>query len=103
MNPHVLEAMSHGDKNLKSTQIENSSRRSFLKVASIATGGLAIGISLPSLAGNEITTDNGDFNPNGYIHLYENGDLVLYCGRCEMGQGISTALPGAVDDEMHAD
>ncbi|GHE79106.1 xanthine dehydrogenase family protein molybdopterin-binding subunit [Thalassotalea profundi] len=103
MNPHVLEAMSHGGKYLNSEKIENSSRRSFLKVASLATGGLAIGVSLPSFASNEITSDNGDFNPNGYIHLYENGDLVLYCGRCEMGQGISTALPGAVADEMEAD
>lgn len=102
MNPHVLEAMSHGDKNL-TNNIQSRSRRSFLKVASMATGGLVIGVSVPAFSAGETSSGNSDFSPNAYIHLYENGDLVLFCGRCEMGQGISTALPAAVADEMEAD
>ena len=105
MHPHILEAMSHGktNQNIPVEKATNVSRRSFLKAASLATGGLAIGVSLPTFAGGEPTTKSGDFNPNAFIHLYENGDVVLYCGRCEMGQGISTALPAAVADEMEAD
>ena len=107
MNPHVLEAMSHGNDHKKQTTPNNvladHSRRSFLKVASLATGGLAIGISIPSFAGAENSNTESDFNPNAFIHLYENGDVTLFCGRCEMGQGISTALPAAVADEMEAD
>ncbi|MCP4088205.1 MAG: molybdopterin-dependent oxidoreductase, partial [Gammaproteobacteria bacterium] len=49
------------------------------------------------------STETGDFNPNAFIHLNSNGETVIYCGRCEMGQGISTALPAAVADEMDAD
>lgn len=79
----------------------NKSRRSFLKASTLATGGLALGLHVPSFASTNV--ENSDFNPSGFIHLFENGDLVLYCGRCEMGQGISTALPAAVADEMEAD
>lgn len=82
--------------------IENQSRRHFLKSASLAGGGLVIGVSLPIMSA-KANTDEAAFNPSGFIHLHQNGDVVLYCGRCEMGQGISTALPAAVADEMELD
>ncbi|WP_286233884.1 xanthine dehydrogenase family protein molybdopterin-binding subunit [Thalassotalea sediminis] len=84
--------------------IENVSRRKFLKASTVATGGLAISISMPGQAatlGN--TAQESTFNPNAFVHLQDNGDVVIYCGRCEMGQGINTALPAAVADEMEAD
>ena len=77
------------------------SRRSFLKAAGIATGGLVVGVSIPNISMAKTTT--AEFNPNAFIHLSENGDLLIYCARCEMGQGISTALPAVVADEMEAD
>jgi isoquinoline 1-oxidoreductase beta subunit len=85
--------------------LQDQGRRRFLKVVSLGAGGLALQISLPSPAGQlpGKVTDHGAFNPNAFVHLYENGDVTLYCGRCEMGQGISTALTSAVADEMEAD
>jgi isoquinoline 1-oxidoreductase beta subunit len=108
MNPYVLEAMAlapnHQAANTKKAgESSELSRRSFLKLASVTTGGLAIGFSLPSVAAGTAPSASGDFLPNAFIHLKENGDTLLYCGRCEMGQGISTALPAAVADEMEAD
>ena len=84
--------------------ITNVSRRDFLKTAGIATGGLVVGVALPgsALAEKGIIKESA-FNPNAFIHVQENGDTLIYCGRCEMGQGISTALPAAVADEMEAD
>jgi isoquinoline 1-oxidoreductase beta subunit len=84
--------------------ISNVSRRNFLKTAGLATGGLVISVALPmnALAEKGIIKDSGD-GLNAFIHLAENGDTIIYCGRCEMGQGISTALPSAVADEMEAD
>ncbi len=79
----------------------NQSRRTFLKVASVTSGGLMIGIGFGATAAPK--TNGEVFNPNAFIHLHENGDTTIYCGRCEMGQGISTALPAAVADEMEAD
>lgn len=85
-------------------KLESVTRRSFIKASTVATGGLVLGISVPmkTMAFGNMEQEAA-FNPNAFIHLQDNGDLLLYCGRCEMGQGISTALPAAVADEMEAD
>ena len=90
--------------NSQQNTVSNQSRRKFLKQSGIATGGLVLGISLPqtTIAGIKMGEDS-TFNPNAFIHIADNGDTLLYCGRCEMGQGISTALPAAVADELEAD
>lgn len=84
--------------------IDNLSRRDFIKKSTIATGGLCIGVSLSGHA-LAVLDSHGEntFSPSAFIHIKQNGDTVLYCGRCEMGQGISTALPAAVADELEAD
>ena len=77
------------------------SRRDFLKASGLSAGGLMIGVSLPaSLFGS---SHDADFQPNAFVHIADNGDTTIWCGRCEMGQGISTALPAAVADELEAD
>ncbi|GAC20480.1 xanthine dehydrogenase family protein molybdopterin-binding subunit [Paraglaciecola arctica] len=88
----------------KQNTVSNESRRKFLKQSGLATGGLVLGISLPqtTIAGFKMGEDS-TFNPNAFIHIADNGDTLIYCGRCEMGQGISTALPAAVADELEAD
>jgi len=84
--------------------ISRLSRRDFLKTAGVATGGLVLTVALPgnALAEKGIMKESST-TLNAFIHLSDNGDTTIYCGRCEMGQGISTALPSAVADEMDAD
>ena len=84
--------------------ISKVSRRDFLKAAGVATGGLVISVAMPAnaLAEKGIVKESA-VELNAFIHLDDNGNTTLYCGRCEMGQGISTALPSAVADEMEAD
>lgn len=93
---------------IANTIVHNLSRREFLKTTGLAGAGLMIGITQSNTAeardlGHSTNSTGEVFNPNAFIHLNENGDTVIYCGRCEMGQGISTALPAAVADEMEAD
>lgn len=80
-------------------------RRQFLKVSTMATGGLFIGLTTTAQAspGASEKHTSAVFSPNAFIHLQEDGQVLIYCGRCEMGQGISTALPSVVADEMAAD
>ncbi|WNC70310.1 molybdopterin cofactor-binding domain-containing protein [Thalassotalea nanhaiensis] len=103
MNKHVEEALAEYYKSNTPDlgTITKMNRRSFLKATGITAGGLVLGVSIPNITVAKSPTD--EFNPNAFIHLSENGDLLLFCGRCEMGQGISTALPAAVADEMEAD
>ena len=81
----------------------NPQRRRFLQSSALAAGGLTLGVTLPlgrlavAAAGNE------GFQPNAWLHIAPDGATTLWCGRCEMGQGISTALPAAVADELEAD
>lgn len=85
-------------------KIENVSRRKFIKTSGIAAGGLWLGVTIPNTVMAKIgLEEEAVFNPNAFIHIAENGDTLIYCGRCEMGQGISTALPAAVADELEAD
>lgn len=77
------------------------SRRDFLKASGLSASGLMIGVSLPM--GVLASADAADFEPSAFIHIARNGDTTLVCGRCELGQGISTALPAAVADELEAD
>ena len=86
--------------NTQSKYIHAFSRRDFLKVSGLSASGLVIGVSLPT--GILASGDAAGFEPGAFIHIAANGDTTIYCGRCEMGQGISTALPAAVADEMEA-
>ncbi|MFT5674418.1 MAG: isoquinoline 1-oxidoreductase beta subunit [Paraglaciecola sp.] len=98
MNKHLLDILKPNENH---SDVQNQSRRTFLKVASATSGGLMLSFSIPSLASASATSS--EFTPNAFIELSENGDTLIYCGRCEMGQGISTALPAVVADEMEAD
>ncbi|WP_371185127.1 molybdopterin cofactor-binding domain-containing protein [Thalassotalea maritima] len=113
MHPHIKQELDlfYQKQNTKQDEFSQNdvstgvSRRGFLKLTAGISGGLLIGLHLPNnaLADDANFKASDEFNPNAFIHLKPNGDLLIYCGRCEMGQGISTALPAAVADEMEAD
>ena len=86
---------------IKHKELNAISRREFLKASGLSAGGLIIGVSLPM--GALVAAQNTSFEPNAFVYIATNGDTTIYCGRCEMGQGISTALPAAVADELEAD
>ncbi len=75
-------------------------RRSFLRAAGISAGGLAVGVTLPF---GSWADSSAEIELTAFVHIAPSGDTTIYCGRCEMGQGIATALPAAVADELEAD
>ena len=79
-------------------------RREFLKTSALALGGLTVSVTLPSgLLRAAGEGGASGFAPNAFVHVASDGAVTIWCGRCEMGQGISTALPAAVADELEAD
>ena len=76
------------------------SRRDFLKLGSLVTGGFLLGVNFQCAGpkGETIT-----FAPNVYILLDSDNQVTLVAHRSEMGTGIRTSLPMIMADELGAD
>ncbi len=93
-------------KKKEDKKIVKLSRRDFVKIGAIGTGGLLLGIPVACNSDNKkLLTGNpeAEFVPNVYMHLKGDGELVLIAHRSEMGTGIRTSLPLILADEMEAD
>jgi isoquinoline 1-oxidoreductase beta subunit len=73
------------------------SRRSFLGSAAAAGAGLIIGIHLPTRAQAQTASA---FSPNAYLSITPDGKITIMLARSEMGQGVWTALPTILAEEL---
>lgn len=79
-------------------------RRDFLKLGALAGGGLLIGVYVPGRRRHlDAAEPNATFAPNVFVRVDRSGDVVITVARSDMGQGVRTALPMIVADEMDAD
>jgi isoquinoline 1-oxidoreductase subunit beta len=78
-----------------------TSRRTFLKTATLGGAALVVGFDGHCLFGAEKAA--ADFQPNGWIRIDGEGAVTLTLGKSEMGQGVRTALPMILADELGAD
>lgn len=78
------------------------SRRDFLRTSAAATGGLVLGLHLPGsrLLGAGAPTA-GSHAPNAWVRIGTDNTITLLCARSEMGQGVYTALPMLIAEELH--
>lgn len=77
-------------------------RRTFLKSTSVVTGGLMLGVGLPLLSG--ATHAAGTlYTPNAWVHIADDNTITLLTARSEMGQGVYTALPMLIAEELNVD
>ena len=83
------------------TERATLSRRTFIKASLAAGAGLMIGFYIPP--GRSRAQATGNFAPNAWIRIDRNGQVTIVCGKSEMGQGILTAMPMLVADELEAD
>ncbi|HEV8315047.1 MAG TPA: xanthine dehydrogenase family protein molybdopterin-binding subunit [Burkholderiaceae bacterium] len=78
-------------------------RRSFLKLA--GAGGLALG-AFPHLAmaqANDAGALKPTQQPSAFVHIAPNGEVTVTINRLEFGQGVQTALPMILAEELDAD
>jgi len=83
------------------------SRRNFLRASVTAAGGLLLALYLdsPSAAqekGQPPSKPNA-YPPDAFIEIRPDGKIVIQVNRLEFGQGVQTALPMILADEMDAD
>ncbi len=76
-------------------------RRSFLKLAGV--GGLALG-AFPHLATAQSTGAlKPTEQPSAFVQIAPNGEVTVTINRLEFGQGVNTALPMILVEELDAD
>ncbi len=74
-------------------------RREFVAAGVAAGAGLVVGFYLPHAgrAGKDL------FSPNAYLRITPDNKVTIVCARSEMGQGVRTALPMILAEELEAD
>ncbi len=77
-------------------------RRDFIRVAAGLGAGLTLAVMVDGCA-EPLPTASGAFAPNAWIRIGRDGIVTVMVDRSEMGQGISTALPMLVAEELDAD
>jgi isoquinoline 1-oxidoreductase beta subunit len=91
---------------IKSANQPTLNRRSFLRVSSVAAGGLLVSLYLdvPSLAqeGGQAPAPKV-YPPDAFVNIKPDGKIVIQVNRLEFGQGVQTALPMVLADELDAD
>jgi CO/xanthine dehydrogenase Mo-binding subunit len=79
-----------------------TSRRDFLKVSGAAGAGLLLGLRLEAKA-RPGEAGKAAFKPNAFLAIRPDGTAQITIPKAEMGQGVRTALPLALAEELDLD
>lgn len=85
------------------SEIQNISRRVFIKNMGLASGGLILACNYTLFSQDTKSGNLTEFNPNLFVQLNPDGSLIIIAARSEMGNGVRTSLTSVVADEMEAD
>lgn len=88
--------------------IHKSSRREFLKLTGLTTGGLMLGFSWLSAEAKAPVIANeagvaGSAGFNSYLSIATDGTITIFSPNPELGQNIMTSFPMILADELEAD
>lgn len=95
-----IEPLTSADEGAEARVPMNMGRRSFLKL----TGATGLGLMLAfNMGGKAKATSNGsDTELNAYVRVSPDGGIYIYSKNPEIGQGIKTAMPMIVAEELDA-
>jgi len=80
------------------------SRRNFLKTSALGTGGLVIAFVIPGSGRLAFAQAAGKLpSPNAFLRIGTDDSVTVLLAHSEMGQGIWTALPMLLAEELDAD
>lgn len=83
------------------SEILKLDRRDFLKLGAIAGGGLVLGVYVHRE--KPWAEAASPFHPNVFVQIDPDETVRIWVHKSEMGQGVRTALPMIVADELDAD
>jgi isoquinoline 1-oxidoreductase beta subunit len=80
------------------------SRRGFLKSTAAAAGGLVIACYIPGCSRPEEKMKQAGppklVKANAFLQIGTDGSITVFCDKSEMGQGVYTALPTLIAEEL---
>jgi isoquinoline 1-oxidoreductase beta subunit len=90
---------------METTNKNNVDRRSFMKASLLASGGILFGFNLLNAVNLDsvipTTIENLNFHDfNAYIKIAENGTVTIFSPNPEIGQGVKTAMPMLIAEEL---
>jgi isoquinoline 1-oxidoreductase subunit beta len=84
-------------------------RRQLLKIGMVVGTGLVVSVQLPGCKANAKAVApspmhaSDTFSPNAWVTIRPDDTITVMVNQSEMGQGIATALPMIVVEELAAD
>jgi isoquinoline 1-oxidoreductase beta subunit len=86
-------------------------RRGFLRVSFAAAGGFFVSLYLDPRSAKDVLAQEGNqaappakvYPPDAFVNIRPDGKIVIQVNRLEFGQGVQTALPMVLADELDAD
>ncbi|MDA8082653.1 MAG: xanthine dehydrogenase family protein molybdopterin-binding subunit [Nitrospiraceae bacterium] len=85
------------------SRIVKISRRDFLKTGALVGGGLILGFSLPVTEAAAKGKAVASFLQNAFIRIGTDDTVTIIVNKSEMGQGVYTALPMLIAEELECD
>jgi isoquinoline 1-oxidoreductase subunit beta len=83
--------------------LSRSSRREFLKASATVGGGLVLGVALPDSLLKPASAQATTSMPNAWVKIGSDNSITIISARSEMGQGVYTAMPTLVAEELEVD
>jgi isoquinoline 1-oxidoreductase beta subunit len=80
-----------------------TTRREFLKTSTSAAGVAVLSMYVPGFGGKEANAAGSLHTPNVWVHIADNNQVTLISHMSEMGQGVHTALPALIAEELNVD
>src|SRR5581483_11476413 len=82
----------------------DSGRRIFLQRSAWVAGGLVLAVALPPISGGaRAARAAGDSQLNAWLRIGVDDSITMVVDRSEMGQGVYTALPMLLAEELEVD
>lgn len=91
------------------TESFSPARRNFLRATVLVGGGFTLSLSLSGCGAEESGSDDdklsgsGAFSPSIWLTVNSDNSVILTVAEAEMGQGVLTALPMLIAEEMDLD
>jgi isoquinoline 1-oxidoreductase subunit beta len=80
--------------------VRDPGRREFLKWSAFAGGGLVIAVALPGCGRKKVLGSTAGGMPNAWLRIAGDNTITILVDKSEMGQGVYTALPMLVAEEL---